>query len=147
MSALSSASLSASLGSALPTTSLPAINPALEPAAIRNGNQAAKNAYNEGLAFEDVLVNELAQEMTATVPGLDGSDGSDGSDSSDGSDGSSDDSIAGASDSGSALGPFASMLPQAMASSVMSGGGTGLAFQIARDIDPSLDAPAKGAGT
>jgi Rod binding domain-containing protein len=144
VSALSSASLSASLGSPLPTTSLPAINPALEPAAIRNGNQAAKNAYNEGLAFEDVLVNELAQEMTATVPGLDGSDGSDGSDSSDGS---SDDSTGGLSDSGSALGPFASMLPQALTSSVMSGGGTGLAFQIARDLDPSLDAPAQGAGT
>jgi len=143
MSALSSASLSASLGSALPTSSLPPINPALEPEAIRNGNQAAKNAYNEGLAFEDVLVNQLAQEMTATVPGLDGSSGDGSSDDS-----SSDDGSAGGLDSSSsALGPFASMLPQAMTSSVMADGGTGLAFQIARDLDPSLDAPAKGGGS
>lgn len=134
MSALSSASLTASVGTSLPaSSSLPPVNPALEPEVIRNGNQAAKNAYNEGRAFEDVLVNELAQQMTASVPGLDGDDGSDDSsgDSSDGSSGS-----------GSGLGPYSSLLPQALTSSVMSGGGTGLALQIARDLDPSLDYPA-----
>lgn len=122
MSALSSTSLTASLGAA------PYVDPAHEPVQIRTGDQAAKNAYQEGLAFEDVLVNQLAQQMAATVPGLDGSDGSDGS-------------SPGGSGSDSGLGPFASMLPQALTSGIMSGGGTGLAMQIARDLDPSLDHP------
>jgi Rod binding domain-containing protein len=97
--------------------SLPAIDPALEPASVRNGNQAAKNAYQQGLAFEDVLVSELAQEMTSSA-GLGGSD--------------------------NALGAYSSLLPQALSSSVMSAGGTGLALQIAQSIDPALDAPATG---
>ncbi|HWD76881.1 MAG TPA: hypothetical protein VG371_17220 [Solirubrobacteraceae bacterium] len=130
MSALSSSSL----GSSLSATTLPPIDPALEPASVRNGNQAAKNAYQEGLAFEDILVNQLVTQMTATVPGLDGSsDGSDGSDAS-GSSG-------GLSGSGSGLGAYASLLPQALTSSVMSTGGTGIAMEIARSIDPALGAP------
>ena len=79
MSALSAIDL----GTSLPATP-PPIDPALEPASIRNGDQAAKKAYQEGLAFEDVLVNQLAQEMsstdrpvsTAPSDGLGGSDGS-----------------------------------------------------------------------
>lgn len=134
MSALSAASLSASL----PTTALPPIDPALEPESVRNGNQAAKNAYQEGMSFEDVLVNELASEMTQTVPGLDGSD--DGL--SGGSDDSSDDSSDG---SGSAISAYSSLLPQALTTSIMSSGGTGIALQIAQAIDPALDAPAKEA--
>lgn len=132
MSALSSASLTASLGSA------PYVDPAREPAQIRHGDQAAKTAYQEGLGFEQVLVNQLAQQMTATVPGLGGSDGSDGSDGSSSGD-------AGGSSSG--LGPFASMLPQALTSGIMAGGGTGLAMQIARDLDPSLDHPSAKAAS
>jgi hypothetical protein len=122
---------SSSLGSSLPATTLPPIDPALEPASVRNGNQAAKSAYQEGLAFEDILVNQLATQMTATVPGLDGSSG--GSDAS-GSSG-------GLSGSGSGLGAYASLLPQALTSSVMSTGGTGIAMEIARSIDPALGAP------
>ncbi len=129
MSALSAASLSASL---------PPIDPALEPASIRNGDQKAKAAYQQGMAFEDVLVNELAQEMTATT-GLDGS--------SDGLGGSTSDSTAsstGLSGSGSGLGAYSSLLPQTLATSVMSSGGTGLALQIAQSIDPAINAPASG---
>jgi hypothetical protein len=132
VSALSSSSLSASL----PATSLPPIDPALEPASVRNGNQAAKNAYQEGLAFEDILVNELVTQMTATVPGLDGS-----STGSDGAGGSG--SSGGLGGSGSGIGAYASLLPQAMTSSVMSTGGTGIAMEIARSIDPALGGPAK----
>jgi hypothetical protein len=129
-----SALFSSSLGSSLPATTLPPIDPALEPASVRNGNQAAKNAYQEGVAFEDILVNQLATQMTATVPGLDGSsDGSDGSAAS-GSSG-------GLSGSASGLGAYASLLPQALTSSVMSTGGTGIAMEIARSIDPALGAP------
>jgi hypothetical protein len=120
-------------------TSLPAIDPALEPASVRNGDQTAKKAYQEGLAFEDVLVNELAQEMSSTA-GLDGS--SDGLGGSTGDSGSSGGGVGG---SGSALGAYSSLLPQTLTSSVMSAGGTGLALQIAQSIDPALDSPAKGA--
>lgn len=130
MSALSSSSL----GAALPASTLPPVDPALEPESVRKGNQAAKNAYQEGLAFEDVLVNELVTQMAKTVPGLDGS--SSGSDGSDGSGGG-----LGGSGSGSGLGAYASLLPQALTSNVMSTGGTGIAMQIARSIDPALGAP------
>jgi hypothetical protein len=130
MSALSSTSLSASV----PASTLPPTDLALEPASVRNGNQAAKSAYQEGVAFEDVLVNELAQEMTATA-GLGGS-GDDGLGGSTGDSGSS------SGLGGSSLGAYASLLPQTLATSVMSAGGTGLALQIAQSIDPALDAPA-----
>lgn len=133
MSALSSSSL----GASLPASTLPPINPALEPQSVRDGNQAAKSAYQEGLAFEDILVNQLVTQMTATVPGLDGSSsGSDGS-----SDGSSGGSAGGLGGSGSGIGAYASLLPQALTSSVMSTGGTGIAMEIARSIDPALGAP------
>ena len=100
------------------------------------------DAYQTGLAFENVLVNELAQQLAATVPGLDGSSGSD-----DGLGGSSDDGLGGTSDdsSGSSggLGAYSSLLPQTLASSIMSGGGTGIAMQLAKSIDPALGAPKK----
>lgn len=129
MSALSATSLSASL---------PVTDPAMEPASVRSGNRAARSAYQEGLAFENVLVNELAQEMTTTA-GLDGSsDGLGGTADNSGSSG-------GPAGSGSALGAYSSLLPQTLATSVMSAGGTGLALQIAQSIDPALNSSASGA--
>jgi hypothetical protein len=142
MSAISATSALPTTSASMPAGNLPTIDPANEPAAIRNGDQKAKNAYETGLAFENVLVNELAQQLAATVPGLDGSSGSD-----DGLGGSSDDGLGGASSdsSGSAggLGAYSSLLPQTLASSIMSGGGTGIAMQIAQSIDPALGAPKK----
>lgn len=127
----------------VPVTGMGPIDPALEPASVRNGNSAAKNAYQTGLAFEDILVSELVQELSATVPGLDGSgasaSGSDGS--TDGSDGGSDGT------QGSTLGAYAPLLGQALTSGIMADGGTGIAMQIATAIDPALaHPPAKGAG-
>ena len=69
--------------------------------------------------------------MTATVPGL--SDGS-GDSSGDSSDSSSD----GSSDSSGGLGAYSSLMPNTLASSIMGSGGTGVAMQIARSIDPAL---------
>jgi Rod binding domain-containing protein len=135
-----SAISASSLSSSLPASTLPAIDPALEPESVRNGNTAAKNAYQQGLAFEDILVNQLAQEMTATVPGLSGDD--------DGLGGSSDDdsssATGGLTDSSSGISGYASLLPQALTSSIMSGGGTGIAMQIAQSIDPALANPTAG---
>ena len=143
MSALSAASLGASLpATSLPATSLPAIDPAREPESVRTGNQAAKSAYQQGLAFEDVLVNELAQQMTASVPGLSGDGDGLGGSSSDSSSGGS---AGGLAASGSGISGYASLLPQALSTGIMSGGGTGIAMQIAQSLDPALANP-KAAG-
>jgi Rod binding domain-containing protein len=126
------------LSSSLPASSLPPIDPANEPASIRNGDKAAKSAYQQGLAFEDILVNQLAQEMTQSVQGLDGSDDGLGG-STDSSGGSGASSGLGSADSG--LGAYSSLLPQALSSSVMSSGGTGIAMEIAKSLDPALMNP------
>ncbi len=69
-------------------SSLPPVDAANEPADIRNGNTAAKNAYQEALGFEDILVQQLTQELASTVssPTDDSSGGDGSSDSSDSSD-------------------------------------------------------------
>ena len=109
---------------------IPGLNVADIPANIRNGNSAAQQAYTEGLAFEQVLVNQLSTQIANTM----GSDpmGS----SSDGADGSSDSS----SLSGSA-GGYSSLIPQALTSSIMDSGGLGLADEFAQSIDPALNNP------
>ena len=124
----------------IPASNLPLIDPANEPASVRNGDQKAKNAYATGVAFENVLVNELAQQLTATVPGLDGSDDGLGgtTDSGDGSVGST----GGVGGSGG-LGAYASLLPQTLANGITAGGGTGIAMEIAKSIDPALGEPQK----
>jgi hypothetical protein len=133
MSALSIASTTS-----LPAAGLPPIDPANEPAVIRNGSQTAKNAYQTGLAFEQMLVNELATDLSQTVSDGSSSDGS--SDGSDGSDDSSASSSTGLMGSDPASSVYEQMLPQALTSSIMSSGGTGVALQIAEGIDPSIGA-------
>jgi hypothetical protein len=117
------------------TGALPPINRALEPASVRDGNAAAKQAYQVGLSFEEMLVNQLAQELSSTISGA--SDGSalGGSDSSAGS---TDDS-AGGSGSDPASGAYAGLIPDALTTSLMSGGGLGVAQQIAAAIDPAIN--------
>lgn len=110
--------------------SLPTINPATEPAAIRNGGPAAQRAYQTGLAFEQMLVSQLSQELAATA-----GSSSDGSDSS-----GSSDSASGLMGSDPATASYAQLLPQALSSGVMSAGGLGVAAQIASAIDPSIGA-------
>jgi Rod binding domain-containing protein len=116
-------------------SSLPPIDAANEPADIRNGNAAAKNAYQEALGFEDVLVQQLTQELASTVtsPGDDGSGDSSGDSSSDSSGG-----ILG---SDPATSGFASLIPTALSQSIMSSGGLGIAQQLAQAIDPAIGTP------
>jgi Rod binding domain-containing protein len=116
--------------STINTYGLPPINPALEPASVRNGNQAAKNAYQTGLAFEQVLVDQLSQQLSSTAGGA----------SSDGSSDSSGASSGGLMGSDPASSMYGQMLPQALSTSVMSAGGLGLAAQLAAAIDPSIKA-------
>jgi hypothetical protein len=123
MSALSAAAGSPSLA----TAALPPIDQSTEPASVRNGDQAAKNAYQTGLAFEQMLDNELTQTLSSTISGTGSND--------DGLGGTSDQSGASADPAASA---FSSMLPNALTSGLMTGGGTGIAMQIAQSIDPAL---------
>jgi hypothetical protein len=125
-------SFSSPISSDLSTGGLPPINAANEPAAIRNGDAEAKKAYQVGLSFEQVLVDQLTQELASTA-----TDSSDGS--SDGSDGSS--GASGLMGGDAASSAYANMLPQTLTSSIMSGGGTGIALQIAKSIDPALAHP------
>jgi Rod binding domain-containing protein len=115
---------------------LPPINQANEPAAIRNGDAAAKKAYQVGLSFEQVFVDQLTQELASTVSGSSASGSSDGSDDS--SDSSGANGLMGGDAASSA---YANMLPQTLTSSIMSGGGTGIALQIAKSLDPALAHP------
>jgi hypothetical protein len=124
-------------GASMPSGSLPLIDPANEPAAIRNGDKKAQDAYRTGLAFENVLVTQLAQQLAATVPGLDGSDDGLGQSSDDSSDAGSTGSTGGVG-GGGGLGAYSSLLPQTLTSSIMQGGGTGIAMQIAKSLDPGL---------
>jgi Rod binding domain-containing protein len=116
--------------SSLPAANLPPINSALLPADIRNGNAQAKQAYQEALGFEDMLMQQLTQQManTVTSPGGDSSGSGDSSDSSSGG-------ILGSDPSTNA---FASMIPTALTQSIMSGGGVGVADRLAHALDPQI---------
>ena len=116
-------------------SSLPTVDAANEPANIRNGNTAAKNAYQEALGFEDILVQQLTQELASTV--------SSPTDDSSGGDGSSDssDSSGGILGSDPSTSGFASLIPTALSQSIMSSGGLGIAAQLAQSIDPAIGTP------
>jgi hypothetical protein len=114
---------------------IPGLNVADIPANIRNGNSTAQQAYTEGLAFEQVLVNQLSTQIANTM-------GSDPMASSGDADGSSDSS----SLSGSA-GGYSSLIPQALTSSIMDSGGLGLADDFAQSIDPTLNNPSASTGS
>jgi hypothetical protein len=125
-------SFSSPISSDLSPGGPPPINAANEPAAIRNGDADAKKAYQVGLSFEQVLVDQLTQELASTATDSSGGS-SDGSDDSSGASG-----LMGGDAASSA---YANMLPQTLTSSIMSGGGTGIALQIAKSIDPALAHP------
>lgn len=114
-------SVSPSSGSALPPGGLPIVNQTLEPAWVRKGSAATQKAYETALAFEQMLVEELSQSLTASS-GLGGEAGAEG------------ESSEGSSGSGGASGPLSAMLPQALTSGVMSAGGLGLAAQMTSQL-------------
>jgi Rod binding domain-containing protein len=123
-------------------TALPPIDAAVQPADIRNGNAQAKQAYQEALGFEDILVQQLTQQLAATVTTPDASTSSDGS-----SNGSSDSTGTGVLGSDPSTSAFASLIPTALSQSIMSGGGVGIADSLARAIDPAIGTPQGSAST
>jgi hypothetical protein len=135
---MSFSSADSSLSSIGVNAGIPSLNVADIPANIRNGNKQAQQAYSEGLAFEQVLVNQLTTQLANTM----------GSSSQDTADGSSDSS----SDSSGLLGgssssAYSSLIPSTLTSSIMDGGGLGLADQFAQTIDPAISDPAASSAT
>jgi hypothetical protein len=135
---MSSSSNNVTLGTIGSTAGIPNLNVATIPANIRDGDSKAKAAYSQGLAFENVLVNELSQQLAKTMFGGDSSDGSSTDPSSDSSGGASASGMLGSASA------YASMIPQALTSSIMDGGGLGIASSFAQEIDPSLLSQASG---
>jgi len=129
---MSSSSTNVTLSTIGSDAGIPNLNVATIPANIRNGDSKAKAAYSQGLAFEDMLVNELTQQLANTMDSSDSTDGS----STDGTSGSSDGSAGSSMLGGSSA--YASMIPQALSSSIMDGGGLGIAESFAQELDPSL---------
>jgi Rod binding domain-containing protein len=100
--------------------SLPAIDQALLPQDIRTaagGRGSVKDAYEAGLGFERLLVQQLSQSLTDSARDAMGGDS-----------------------------PYASLLPDALTDGVMGGGGLGLARQLADAIQPATRSHADRAG-
>lgn len=115
---------------------IPALNTATIPAAVRNGDSNAREAYVEGLTFENELVQQLTQQIvsnmsdTGSVSGTDASEAGGAGDSA-GDEGAS--SLLGSSDSG-----YSSLIVQALSDGIMDDGGLGIASEIAAAADPQL---------
>ncbi|MGH2863500.1 MAG: hypothetical protein ACRDLT_18645 [Solirubrobacteraceae bacterium] len=136
---MSTSTSDVTLGTIGSAAGIPNLNVASVPANIRNGGSKAMQAYGEGLAFEDVLVNELTQQLSQTMFG--GSGAGSSSDSADSADGSSSSSMLGGASA------YASMIPQALSSSIMSGGGLGMAENFAEELDPALLSQTSGSSS
>src|SRR6185312_17509998 len=106
---------------------LPPIDQSQLPADVRNAAPARKQAYEAGLGFEQMLVQQLSQSLvdSANDPSSD-DPGSDGTDTTTGG-------LGGGS-------PYASLLPDALTSGVMDAGGLGLARQLMDAIQPATPA-------
>jgi hypothetical protein len=114
---------------------VPVVNSAFEPASVRNGSAATKQAYATALQFESLLVNQLAQQLSSSA----GFMGQDGSSDSSGDDSSGDDS----SSSDPASSELSALLPQALTSSIMAGGGIGIAAGMMASIAPATTTKAR----
>ena len=96
------------------TDSLPSVDSALLPASVRNAGPEAQKLYGVALSFEQLLTQQVAKALTATLhaPGDDDSSG---------------DSSSGSSASTSMA---EQMLPTALAQGMTQAGGLGLADQL-----------------
>lgn len=114
---------------------LPPVNQALEPAWVRRGSKAVQQDYRTALAFEGMLLDQLARSLAQTS-GLEGEGA--------GQEGEGSSSEGGPSLGGSQSGPFSSMLPQALSSSITGAGGLGMAAELTRELQGPAGA---GAGS
>lgn len=102
--------------SAIGETALPALNPSLIPADVRNGSAEDKKAYRAALGFERSLIQQLTKTMSDTTK--------------------TDDSSEDSEDSGetAATQMYKDMLPDRLADSLISSGGIGLAEDLYRAV-------------
>jgi hypothetical protein len=98
------------------SSALPTVDQAREPSWVRNGSATTKQDYQNALAFEQTLVEELSQSLTASSSFSGGEE--------EGGEGGSE----------AAGGALSSELPQALASGVLGGGGLGLASELTRGM-------------
>jgi len=104
--------------------------PALEPDWVRHGSATVQKDYQAALEFEQMLVTQMASSLTQNGELAGGGSGEEGS---------------GESQPGAGI--YSSMLPQALASSVVSGGGLGIAAELTRQLAPNADAAPHTGGT
>ena len=109
---------------------LPVQTPAVEPSWVRNGSSAVKQDYAAALQFEQMLVAQLASSLSTSGEAGGESSGEEGG---------------GTSEPGASV--YSSMLPQAMASSVVGGGGLGLAAELTRQLAGNPGASPATGGT
>jgi Rod binding domain-containing protein len=103
-----------------PLSSLPVVPDTALPADVRQGSDKDKQTYQAALGFERQLLTQLTQSMVDTTQ--------QGQDSSDSSDDSTDDG------SDAVTQAYNQMLPDQLADSLISGGGTGLAENLYRAL-------------
>jgi Rod binding domain-containing protein len=109
-----------------PLSSLPVVPDTALPADVRTGSDKDKQTYQAALGFERQLLTQLTQAMVGTTRN--------GDDSSDSSDSTGDDSDAGFGSSDAVTQAYNQMLPDQLADSLISGGGTGLAENLYRAL-------------
>ena len=106
-----------------PLSSLPVVPDTALPADVRTGSDKDKQTYQAALGFERQLLTQLTQAMVNTTQNGD-----------DSSDDSGDDSNAGIGSSDAVTQAYNQMLPDQLADSLISGGGTGLAENLYRAL-------------
>ena len=94
-----------------PLSSLPVVPETALPADVRNGSTADRQTYQAALGFERQLLTQLTQSMVDTTQNEDDSDSSD-----------------------AVTQAYNQMLPDQLADSLISGGGTGLAENLYRAL-------------
>jgi Rod binding domain-containing protein len=95
---------------------LPALNPSLIPADVRNGSAEDKKAYRAALGFERSLLQQLTKTMSDTTK----------------TDESSDDSEESGETAATQM--YKDMLPDRLADALISSGGIGLAEDLYRAV-------------
>jgi hypothetical protein len=102
---------------------------ASQPAWVRNGSAEVQREYALGLEFERLLVQQLATSLSETAD----PSGEGGGENGEGG-------------SGGATSTLSSMLPGALADGVVSGGGLGLAAELAKGMSAQAGAGSEQAG-
>ena len=101
--------------SAIGENALPALNPSLIPADVRNGSTEDKKAYRAALGFERSLLQQLTKSMSDTTKTEDSESDEDSGETA-------------------ATQMYKDMLPDRLADALLSSGGIGLAEDLYRAV-------------